>query len=223
MKNLLKPVLAAGIALMAQPASAQVSGIASSSPEAALVQSQALQNGFNTINTTYAAQRDQARNLRTEINNLQVTLDTNGDREVNQAEWDANPGVTGQIEAKQRQLQTVLAPIALAEYYVVEQLLTNYGNAQQQVINANNIKIMLDPSVFQYRADGVDVTPKLIAALDQLVPSVATTPPQGYQPRRETVATHQAIQQILTGLAQRAAIQQAQQQQQAQPTQPTGR
>lgn len=230
MKQFFKPALLAGLslaataALTATPAAAQVNGIATSSPEAAMVQSQALQTGYNTINTTYAAQRTQIQTLQTEVNNLQVSLDTNGDREVNQAEWDANPGVTAQIEAKQQQLQTALTPIALAEYYVVEQLLTNYAAAQNQVITANNIQMMLDPQVFQYRTEGVDVTQKIVAALNQLVPTVVATPPAGYQPRRETVATHQAIQQIIGGLARRAAAQ-AQQQQAQQPAQqqPSGR
>lgn len=223
-----KPALA-GIALamsaatVAAPAAAQVNGIATASPEAVLVQADALRTGYQAISTTYATQRQQIATLRQEINNLQASLDTNGDREVNQAEWDANPTVTAQLEAKQQQAAQLLAPIALAEYYVVEQLLANLGPAQNQVVTANNIQIMLDPSAFQYAAEGVDVTGKILAALNASTPAVASTPPQGYQPRRETVAMHGAIQQIMVGAAQRAAIQQAQQQQQAQTAQEPGR
>ncbi|MCR2833422.1 OmpH family outer membrane protein [Parerythrobacter lacustris] len=224
MKMLLKPVLLAGLSLaatapiLATPAVAQVNGIATSSPEAALVQASALQSGYQAINTANANQRQQINTLRTEINNLQLSLNTNGDREVDQAEWDANPGVTGQIEAKEQQLQTLLAPIAIAEYYVVEQLLMRYGEAQSQVITSNGIQIMVEPAALQYSVDGVDVTQKIVAALNTLVPTVSTTPPANWQPRRQTVETHQAIQQIIVGIAQRQAAQAAQQQTQQQPS-----
>ncbi|MEZ5693665.1 MAG: OmpH family outer membrane protein [Altererythrobacter sp.] len=222
MKKLFQPVFAAGLTLSAaamaatSPASAQVAGIATSSPEAVLVQSAALQQGYTAINTTYATQRTQIQTLRTEINNLQLSLNTNGDREVDQAEWDANPGVTAQIEAKEAQMQTLQRPITVAEMYVVEQILAQYGAAEKQVIDGNNIQIMLEPSAIQYSVEAVDVTGKIVAALNQALPVAATTPPADWNPRRDTVATHQAIQQILAGLAQRAAVQAAIQQQQAQ-------
>lgn len=223
MKNLYKS-LALATALSAaasMPAQAQVAGIATSSPEAVMVQSQARQAAYQQINTTYATQIQQVTALRNEINTLQQSLDTNGDRQVDQQEIAAQSAVVQQIEQKQQQADTATNPIALAQYYVIEQLLGRYGDAQQQVINSKNIQIMLTPEAFQYAADGANVTPDILAALNALVPTVTATPPANYQPRRETVAMHQAVQQVIVAAAQRAAIQQAQQQGASQA--PTGR
>lgn len=223
MKMLLKPVLLAGLSLaasstlVAAPAAAQVNGIATSSVEAALVKSAAFQSGYQAIGAANATQRQQAATLRTEIGNLQATLDTNGDG-LTQEEWNANPGVNAQITAKEQQIQTLLTPGVIAEHYVIEQLLMRYGAAQEQVITSNNIQLMLDPTVLQYSADQVDVTDKIVAQLNTLVPTVTTTPPANWQPRRQTAEVHQSVQQLIIGIAQRQAIQAAQQQQNQQPS-----
>ena len=233
MKLIFKSLAATSLALtatapLAAPAQAQVAGIATSTPEAVMVRAAARVAGYEAINTTYPSQITQITTLRQEVQTLTQSLDTNSDRNVTQQEVDANPAVRTQIEQKQQQIETLTQPIALAQYYVIEQLLNDYGNAQQQVINSKNIQIMLTPEAFQYAAEGADVTNDILAALDQRVPTVQTVPPADYRPRQSTVQTHQAVQQVILGLAQRAAIQQAQQnaaaQQPAQPPQqPSGR
>lgn len=230
MKFVLKNSLAA-VALAAAtvgagtvPAQAQVAGIATSSPEAVLAQSQALGNAYNAINAANSSQIQQISTLRTELNTLSQGLDTNGDRNVTQAEADAQPSVWQQYQQKEQQIDELLGPIILAQYYVIEQLLERYGEAQRQVIQAKNIQVMLAPEAFQYAADGVNVTDDILAALNTLVPAVTTTPPSNYQPRRDVVATYQSVQQILAIAAQQAAARQ-QQGQPAQPAQqqPSGR
>ncbi len=230
MKSVLKNSLAA-VALAAAtvgagvaPVHAQVAGIATSSPEAVLAQSQALGNAYNAINAANASQIQQISTLRTELNTLSQGLDTNGDRNVTQAEADAQPSVWQQYQQKEQQIDQLLGPIILAQYYVIEQLLERYGEAQRQVIQAKNIQVMLAPDAFQYAAEGVNVTDDILAALNTLVPAVTTTPPSNYQPRRDVVATYQSVQQILAIAAQQAAARQ-QQGQPAQPAQqqPTGR
>jgi len=73
----------------------------------------------------------------------------------------------------------------------------------------------------------VNVTDDLVAALNQRVPSVQTTPPAGWRPRQESLATQQTVSQVLLNVAQQQAAQQQQQagQQpaQQQPAQPSGR
>ena len=229
MKSLFKTTVAAALAVTATgavsvPAHAQVSGIATSSPEAVILQSKARIDGYRQISTTYAAQIQQVTTLRNEINTLQQGLDTNSDRNVTQAEVDAQPAIWQQIQDKERQIETVSTPIILGQYYVIEQVLGRYAEAQQQVIQAKKIQIMLTPEAFQYAADGANVTPDILAALDRLVPAVTATPPAGYQPRRDVAELHQSLQQmIMVAAAQQAA---AQRQQGAQPTQqqqPAGR
>jgi len=72
------------------------------------------------------------------------------------------------------------------------------------------------------------VTDDLVAALNQRVPSVQTTPPAGWRPRQESLATQQTVSQVLLNVAQQQAAQQQQQAgqqpaQQQQPAQPSGR
>ncbi len=217
MNTIFKSVLAAGIALapvaMAAPVQAQTNGIATSSPEAVLVKSQALQSAYSQINSTYSAQGQQVATISNEIQTLQKSLDTNGDNQVTEAELRANPGVTQQIQQKQQQLETTLTPVILAQAYAIEQLLREYSNAQQQVVQQKNIQLMMVPDAFQYMQPGTDVTDDIVAALNQRVPSVQTTPPANYQPGRTVMEMHSTIQQLM-GIARQR--QQAQQQQQPQ-------
>jgi len=217
MKNLLKPVLAASIAAatlavpMAAPASAQVNGIATSNSTAVILRAAARAAGYSAIQTTYAAQIQQINQINTEIGTLQLSLDTNSDQQLSDAEIQANPTVVQQIQAKEAQIQTISEPIALAQYYVIEQLLNDYGNARELVIQDKSISLMISPDALQYAPEGFDVTGDIIAAVDARLPNVATAVPAGWQPRRETVQMHQAVQQILVIAAQQAAVRQAQQ------------
>lgn len=231
MKQLLTCLSALGLAVgggtffAAAPASAQVNGIATSTPEAVFVRANARQNAYTAIQQQYAAQIQQIGTLRQELNTLQRSLDTNNDGQLTDQEIQANPNVVTQIQQKEQQIAQVSQPIIIAQHYVLEQLLQNYEAAQTQVVRDRNIQIMLTPEAIQYAPDQVNVTDAILAALNTRVPTVQTTPPANWQPRRETAALHQAVQQILLGVAQQQAI--AAQQQAAQPAapqqQPTGR
>ena len=217
MKNLIKPIMAASIAAaaiagpLATPAAAQVNGIATSNPTAVILRSSARAAGYTAIQTTYAAQIQQINQMNTELATLQRSLDTNGDQQLTDAEVQANPTVVQQIQAKEQQVQTASQPIALAQYYVIEQLLNDYTNARNQVIQNKSISLMISPEALQYGPDSIDVTADILAAVDARLPTVATAVPAGWQPRRETVQMHQTVQQILVAAAQQAAARQAQQ------------
>jgi len=161
--------------------------------------------------------------LRQEVQTLSQSLDTDGDQNLTQQEVDANPAVSQQIQQKQQQVETLSQPIAMAQYWVIEQLLIDYSNAQQQVVNSKGIQVMLAPEAFQYAPEGVDVTNDILAALDQRMPTVQTVPVVNYNPRQATVQMHQSVQQVILGLAQRAAAQQAQQGAAPQQPAPAGR
>lgn len=215
---------AATTGLMAVPAQAQVAGIATSSPEAVLAQSAARQNAYVAINNANSSNYQQIETLQKELETLAAGLDTSGDGNVTKAEADAQPSVWTQYQAKDEQVKQLFAPILLAKYYVIQQLLERYGEAQQQVIQSKGIQAMLTPEVFQYAAPGVDVSADILNSLNTLVPAVTTTPPANYQPPREVVATYQAVQQIIAIAVQQQAIRE-QQGQSAQPAQeqPSGR
>ena len=221
MKTLAKTFAAmalAGTASIAVPAAAQVAGIATSSPEAVIVRSAARQAAYQQISQTYAAQIQQVGQLRQQNAQAQQSLDTNNDGQLTEAEVSANQPVVQQIQQREQQIAQIGQPIVLAQTYAIEQLVNDYENARNQVIQAKGIQIMLTPDAIQYAPETVNVTNDIVVALDQRVPTVQTTPPAGWQPRRESLALQQTVQQILVGVAQQQALQQQQQQQAAQPS-----
>ncbi|MGB3753506.1 MAG: OmpH family outer membrane protein [Parerythrobacter sp.] len=210
------------LGLAAAPVSAQVNGIATASPEAVVVQSQARAAAYQAINTQYAAQLQQATTLNTEMATLRASLDTDGDQQVSEAEVAANPAVIQQMQQKQQQSDTVLQPLRLAQVYVIDQLTQNYEAARNQVLSTKGIQMLLTPEAIQYAPDGINVTSDILAAFNQRTPNVPSTPPAEYQPTAQAVQNFQQIQQIIGALVQRQALQQQAQQQQATPA-PSGR
>lgn len=212
----------AGTAAIAIPAAAQVAGIATSSPEAVIVRSQARIAAYQQIDQQFAAQIGQIRTLRQEMQTLQQSLDTDSNGQLSQAELQANPGVVQQIQQKEQQLGQASQPIVLAQTYAIEQLINDYQNVRQQVVQQKNIQLLLTPDAIQWAPEAVNVTDDLVAVLDQRVPTVQITPPEGWRPRQDSLAAQQTVSQVLMNVAQQqAAQQQAQQQQPA--AQPAGR
>ena len=211
-------VALAGTAAIATPAAAQVSGIATSSPEAVIVRSQARINAYQQIDQQYATQIQQVRTIRQEMQTLQQSLDTNSDGQVTQAEAQANPSVVQQLQQKEQQAGQITQPIVLAQTYAIEQLIDDYQNVQQQVIQQKNVQILLTPEAIQWAPDAVNITDDLVTVMNQRKPSVQITPPQGWRPRQESLQTQQTVSQVLLGVAQRQAAQAAQQQPAAQPS-----
>ena len=190
------------------PASAQVSGIATSDTSVAIARSKALGTAYQQIGTQYAAAAQQMQAKRQEVNNLNAQLDTNKDKELTQAEIDvaikAKSPLLAQIDAKQKEMNTLQEPIILAQLYAVEQIALKYEAAQQAVITAKRINVILAPDAFVWAPESVDVTAAITAELDKAVPSVPVTPPAGWRPSRQIGALYQQIQQLITAAAQQA-------------------
>ncbi|MBH1943913.1 OmpH family outer membrane protein [Erythrobacter sp. YJ-T3-07] len=214
-----------GATLATVPAAAQVNGIAISNPEAVILQSAARQAAYQQISQQYQAQIQQINTIRQESSQLERSLDTNSDNQVSDAEIQANPTVVAQLQQKEQQIAQIYQPIQLAQAYAIEQLVADYQNAQNQVIQQKKIQMLLSPDVVQYAPDSANVTEDILKVLDQRMPTVQTAPPANWQPSRQTVALQQRVQQIMLGLAQQQAMQAAQQQgqQQQAPAQPSGR
>ena len=224
MKLFTKTIAAAaltGTAAIATPAAAQVAGIATSSPEAVIVRSQARIAAYQQIDQQFAAQIGQIRTLRQEMQTLQQSLDTDSNGQLSQAELQANPGVVQQIQQKEQQLGQASQPIVLAQTYAIEQLINDYQNVRQQVVQQKNIQLLLTPDAIQWAPEAVNVTDDLVAVLDQRVPTVQITPPEGWRPRQDSLAAQQTVSQVLMNVAQQQAAQQQAQQQPA--AQPAGR
>jgi Skp family chaperone for outer membrane proteins len=198
---------------IAVPATAQVSGIATAETSVAIARSKALGTAYQQIGTQYAAVAQQMQTKRQEINNLNAQLDTNKDKELTQAELDvaikAKSPLLAQIDAKQKEINTLQDPIILAQLYSVEQIALKYEAAQQAVITAKKINVILAPDAFVWAPEAVDVTPAITAELDKAVPSVAIVPPAGWRPSRQIGTLYQQIQQLFNNAAQMQAAQAA--------------
>lgn len=220
-------MLAAVAAIAPLPAAAQVAGIATTSPEIVIARAAARNTAYQQIGTQYATQIQQIGTLRQEIQTLAQSLDTNKDNQLSDAERNAKPTVLTQIQQKEQQINTLAAPITIAQAYALDQLAREYDAARQQVISAKKIQIMLTPDAIQYAPPAVDVTNDIVTALNTRKPTVTIAVPAGWQPSREVMGLQQTVQQILLAAAQQQAASQQQpaapQQQQQQPAQPVGR
>lgn len=214
--NIRNKVIAAALlsaAVVAAPAQAQVSGIATADTAVAIARSKALGTAYQQIGTQYTAVAQQMQTKRQEINNLNAQLDTNKDKELTQAELDvaikAKSPLLTQIDTKQKEINTLQDPIILAQLYAVEQIALKYEAAQQAVITAKKISVILAPDAFVWAPDSVDVTPAITAEIDKAVPSVAIAPPANWRPSRQVGALYQQIQQLFNNAAQMQAAQAA--------------
>jgi Skp family chaperone for outer membrane proteins len=198
---------------IAVPATAQVSGIATAETSVAIARTKALGTAYQQIGTQYAGVVQQMQTKRQEINNINVQLDTNKDKELTQAELDAaikakNPLLT-QLDEKQKEINTLQEPIILAQLYAVEQVAVKYEAAQQAVVAAKKISVILAPDAFVWAPEAVDVTSAITAELDKAIPTASITPPAGYRPSRQIGALYQQIQQLFNNAAQMQAAQAA--------------
>ncbi len=198
---------------IAVPATAQVAGIATAETSVAIARTKALGTAYQQIGTQYAGVVQQMQTKRQEINNINAQLDTNKDKELTQAELDAaikakNPLLT-QLDEKQKEINTLQEPIILAQLYAVEQIAVKYEAAQQAVITAKKINVILAPDAFVWAPEAVDVTPAITAELDKAIPAAVITPPAGWRPSRQIGALYQQIQQLFNNAAQMQAAQAA--------------
>jgi Skp family chaperone for outer membrane proteins len=222
--KLLAPAGVALCALAALPAQAQVEGrIATVDISRAVLGTTAFQTAYEQVNTTYALQNDLRRTKATERQTLLQTFDTNGDKQVDDAELAAKQASPdfAKLQTLEQEIQGLSNQIDAARIYAVEQVITQYGAALTEVTTKQQIKLVVDPTTLLFAAPEADITQQITTSLNAKVPSVGIVPPQGWQPARESVQLYQEIQQrLLTA----QMIQQRQQQQQAgNPQAPTGR
>lgn len=183
----LAPVSA--IALTAVPAAAQTSGIGVVSLERAVAQSNAYKTAMGQMNTTYKPNIDS-------FNARQATLDAEmkQKREALEAAAKAagstpNPTVQAQYEAYQKraqevqqELQTLAAPINLAQAYVQEQIVAKLDDALKAAMTKTKLQVVLKEAATESYVPAMDVTTAVVTELNMLVPSVGIVPPQGWRP-----------------------------------------
>ena len=193
------------------PATAQVAGIATADSSVAIARTKALGQAYQQIGTTFASNAQMMQSKRKEINDINVQLDANKDKELTQAELDAaikakNPLLT-QLDAKQKEINQLQDPIVKAQLFAVESIALKYEAAQQAVITAKKISVILSPEAFVWAPDSVDVTTLITAELDKSVPAVGITPPADWRPSRQGAQIYQQIQQLFENAARAQAAQ----------------
>jgi Skp family chaperone for outer membrane proteins len=221
--KLLAPAGLAMAALLAVPAQAQVEGrLATVDISRTIIGTTAFQTAYEQVNTTYAQQSELRRTKAQERQTLLQTFDTNGDKQVNDAELAAkqkSPDFT-KLQTLEQEIQALSNQIDGARVYAIEQIIVQYPAALQEVTTRQQIKLVLDPSSLLFAPPEADITQQVTTALNTKVPAVGVVPPAGWQPSREGAQIYQEIQQRLV------AAQMAQQQQAAQQgntAAPTGR
>lgn len=228
MKLLLKPVIAIGLAAAAMspfaaaPAAAQAAQtIGVINLPAVVANSNAYKVAEQQRPVTYKPQLDQAESRRQAISSqLQpLVAKFNTDRQAANPNTQSLQTQAAQIQQMeqngQRELQQILAPVAMSQAYVREQIEDRLDEAVQAAANKKKVTMILDISGGQvvYAAAQHNMTQDVINELNTLLPNAQLVPPQGWVPRE--VREQQAAQ---------AAAQAAQgQQAPATPQQPSGR
>lgn len=229
MKLFTKTLAAASLAAMAVaavPASAQVDGrMATVNAPLAVINTNALQTAYEQINTTYKTQLDRMQALNTESQTLLQQLDKNSDGQLDEAEQTAaqNSTQATRLQAIEQEMAQLTNQVEAARVYAVEQIMAQYGASLEQVVTQQNIKLVLTPDSVIYAPQEANITGQVTTALNGKVASVAIVPPQGWQPRRNSVAMYQQITQAINTIAALQAQQQAAQQQQGNNQAPAGR
>ena len=182
--------------VVAGNASAQTNGIATVSPDVAILSAKAFAAANGTIGTTYKAQLDQAatqdQTLNTQIRTL---IDANKDGQISQTELQTgqNPStpVGAQVKAAQDRAQPAIEqlrqPAVLAQAYALEQVAMKYDAALQTVARQKNANIVLTPQAIEYAPPATDITQAVTTELDRVAPTVPITPPANWQPSQTTV------------------------------------
>jgi Skp family chaperone for outer membrane proteins len=180
-----------------------VSGIAVANLEAAIGSSDAYRVASQQRPVTYKSAYDSAQ---TRSNALEAQLKPlidkfNADRaggKVAQAVLQQQAVNIQSIQERGKQeIQQILYPAALSEAYVNEQIEDKLDTAVQQAMAKRGVTLLLQPQAVLARSNAYELTPEIIAQLNQLVPTAQLVPPQGWEPRqiREARAQQQAAQQ----------------------------
>jgi outer membrane protein len=236
-KKLSLALLAAtAMAVVAPVAQAQVGGIGTADEVQSIMSSAAFKTGFQQISKTFDSNLSLIDTRSQEIQTLQQQLatqfDANKDNQLSpeeQAKMQASKSpLFEQIKAKEEEMQTLELPVRAAQIFVIDTLDKNYEQALKDIAATKKVSIVLSPDAVIWVANPalLNLNTALTARLDQLTPTVNTTPPDPFNTSRRVLAIYEQIQQVqqqrmMAAMRQAQAQQAAAQQQPGQPGQPT--
>ena len=214
MKLLLKPAIAIGLAaaaaapLAVAPAAAQnAQSIGVVNLPAVIANSNAFKIAEQQRPVTYKPQLDAAEARRVAIGaQLQPLVEKfNTDRAAanpNQQALQTQAAQIQQIEQNgQRELQQILAPVALSRAYVNEQIEDQLDEAVQAAATKKGVTLLLDASQGQviFASAERNMTQAVLDELNTWLPNAMLVPPTGWGPReirqqQEAAAAAQAAQ-----------------------------
>ncbi len=201
MKKLLKPiviaaVLAAGaspLAVMAKAAApagtAGVNGIAYADLNAAAGNSAAAKGAQDKIKSIYAVQFSAAEQRGNAIKAQRDPLvdKFQRDRAANAPEATLQQEYVAiqKLEASGKQeIDNIMAPVQMANAYVVEQINEKLAAAVRAAMGKNAISLLLNPQAVYSSVSSAayDLSPAIVVELDAVLPSVQVQPPAGWVP-----------------------------------------
>lgn len=196
MKIMFKAALAAGLAVaslggvaVSTPAFAQAQKVAFVNVPAVVVNSTAYQTAQTQRQTTYAAQIQQAETRRAALQaQLGPMVDAfNAARQQPNADQAALQQQAVQIQTLQQngqaELQQMMAPLALSEAYVTEQIQDQLGTAIQNAATAQGVTLVLNSEVILHGEATHNLNEAALAQLNALIPVAQIVPPTGWLPR----------------------------------------
>lgn len=211
MKIMTKSAIAAGVALatlgapaLTAPAMAQTAQkIAVVNIPAVIANSSAYQTAQTQRQTTYSAQLQQAETRRAAIQAQIQPMVTafNTARQAATPDQAALQTQAQQIQqmqqAGQQELNQILAPVALSEAYVTEQIEEQLGTALENAATAAGVTLVVSPDTVLWANSSHNLNEQVLAQLNTLLPTAQVVPPQGWLPRelREQQAAAAAQQQ----------------------------
>lgn len=202
MKNILKTVLAASLVIGAgtqvanaqqRPAAASngpaIAGLGVANIDAIRVNANAFKTAQQQRQTTYKAQIDQANQRAQQIQaQLKPLADKfEADRRAANPNQNALQQQYAQIqqlqESGQNEINRILAPVALSEAYVAEQINDKLGQAVNQAIAKRKISLLISPDSIIHADNAYNMNQPILDELNTLLPSAQLVPPAGWQPR----------------------------------------
>lgn len=210
---MLAAVAAPAAIVVAAPAYAQVNGVATADPVAAMYRTKAWTAASAQIDAQYNAQQAQMDAKAGERQKVLAQMDKNGDKQVDEAELAASPALKAQSEKLEADINQLNLPIILAKGFAIDRILERYNEAQQAVVAGKKLGIIVTPQALLFATDGADVTGAITAELDRIVPTVSIVPVPNRRPSDEAL---QILEQFLRVDAARSA------QARAQATRPAG-
>lgn len=219
MKTLLKSAIVLGLltggaqvalaqkAPAAPAASPVIPGLAVANLDAVIANSNAFKVAQQQRPVTYKGQLDSAnaRRLQLEAQMKPLVDKFNRDRGAATASTPAGQASLQQQaaalqkiqESGQQELQSLVAPVALSEAYVLEQIQDKLNAAVQSAMTKKNITLVLNPQATIATTQAYNLNQAILDELNTAIPSAVLVPPAGWEPRevREAKAQQAAAQQ----------------------------